>query len=203
MTIVDCTDTAICLRRLDGNVDVVGSSWLQRASDADAGVLDRAVGPVLDVGCGPGRHVVALAERGVTVLGLDVTPSVLGAARARGAPVLERSVFDRVPGAGRWGSALLLDGNLGIGGDPVFLLGRIARLLRPGGSVLVELAAPGTRAPTRTVFLDLDGRPGPWFRWAHVAADELAALARTAAMTIGDRWTGDHRWFAELVTRRP
>ena len=149
-------------------------------------MLERADGPVLDVGCGPGRHVVALAERGVTVLGIDVSPSVLGAARARGAPVLERSVFDRVPGAGRWGTALLLDGNLGIGGDPVFLLGRIARLLRPGAPSWSSSRRRATRAGPRTVFLDLDGRPGPWFRWAHVAVDELAALARTAALTIGD-----------------
>jgi SAM-dependent methyltransferase len=202
VTVIDRTEPAICLRRPDGELDVAGSPWLQRASEVDTGLLERAVGPVLDVGCGPGRHVVALAERGVTVLGLDVTPSALGAARARGAPVLERSVFDRVPGAGRWGSALLLDGNLGIGGDPVFLLGRIARLLRPGGTILVELAPPGTRAATRTVYLDLNGRAGPWFRWAHVAADELAALARTAALTIGDRWAGDDRWFAELVPPR-
>ena len=37
---------------------------------------------------------------------------------ARGVNVLERSVFAGVPGQGRWRSVLLLDGNIGIGGDP-------------------------------------------------------------------------------------
>src|SRR5207249_2951296 len=107
-----------------------GGTWWLPAAQVDRHALTRAVGPVLDIGCGPGRHVVALAEMGVPVLGIDVTADALAAARTRGALVLERSVFDRVPGAGRWGTALLLDGNLGIGGEPVMLLSRVASLLR-------------------------------------------------------------------------
>src|SRR5205823_333854 len=82
----------------------------------------RAVGPVLDVGCGPGRHVLALARRGVLAVGVDVTPAAVRYARARGAPVFRGSVFAAVPGVGHWRTALLLDGNIGIGGRPVVLL---------------------------------------------------------------------------------
>jgi SAM-dependent methyltransferase len=199
---VDHGEPAICLRRLDGTVDVAGQAWYACASDVDVAALDRAEGPVLDVGCGPGRHIVALAERGIPALGLDVTPAALGVARARGAPVLARSVFDRVPGAGRWRTALLLDGNIGIGGNPVFLLSRVAKLLLPGGMIIAELAPPETRAPTRTLQLDIDGRPGPWFRWAHVAADEVDTLAKTAALRIDGCWSNRRRWFATLATAR-
>ncbi|MDP9442781.1 MAG: hypothetical protein M3P34_11540, partial [Actinomycetota bacterium] len=59
------------------------------------------------------------------------------------------SVFGALPGEGRWATALLIDGNIGIGGDPVALLRRVAELLRPAGVVLVELDAPG--APTEVV----------------------------------------------------
>src|SRR5258708_3750529 len=92
---------------------------------------------------GPVGQVVALAAAGIPALGLDVAPSAVHMARARGACVLERSVFDRVPGAGRWATALLLDGNAGIGGDPEALLRRVASLLRPGGSILLAAEAPG------------------------------------------------------------
>ena len=50
----------------------------------------------------------------------------------------------RCPTPGRWRSALLLDGNIGIGGRPARLLARIASLLAPGGAILVELAGPDT-----------------------------------------------------------
>lgn len=55
----------------------------------------------------------------MTALGIDVSEIAVAHARSRGATAIEASVFDRVPGAGRWGSAPLLDGNVGIGGCPV------------------------------------------------------------------------------------
>lgn len=40
-------------------------------------------GPVLDVGCGSGDHAIALARRGVAVLGVDVVPAAIDQARAK------------------------------------------------------------------------------------------------------------------------
>ena len=75
-------------------------------------------GPVLDVGCGPGRFVIGLAQRGTVALGVDPAPAAVALCRSRGAPVLQKSVFDPLPGQGRWRTVLLADGNIGIGGDP-------------------------------------------------------------------------------------
>ena len=120
-------------------LDLPVRRWFLPADPAEHPALDRATGPALDIGCGPGRHLIALAERGVFALGIDISPNMLDAARARGANVLERSVFDRVPGASRWRTALLLDGNIGIGGDPVALLSRVTELLAPDGRIIVEI----------------------------------------------------------------
>ena len=98
--------------------------WMSEPSAAERHVLGRAPGPVLDVGCGPGRHVLALARSGRLALGVDASSSAIDIARRKGAPVLLRSIFEPVPTAGRWGSALLLDGNIGIGGNPAALLWR-------------------------------------------------------------------------------
>ena len=98
--------------------------------------------PVLDVGCGPGRIVAALAAEGRIALGVDPSPAAIAEA-ARRAPRAAPSVFDPLPGERRWGTVLLLDGNVGIGGDPVALLARAAWLLRPGGVVVAEVDPPG------------------------------------------------------------
>jgi SAM-dependent methyltransferase len=186
---------------LDGPLDAPCERWVDDVSAADCSVLDRVSGPAIDVGCGPGRLVVALARRGIPVLGIDVTPSAVQHARARGASVLERSVFERVPGSGRWRSALLVDGNIGIGGDPITLLGRVRSLLRPAGNVLVELDAPGTRSESRVVRLDIEQATGPWFALCRVGADTLPDVAAAAGLVIDEEWHLHGRWFADLRKR--
>ncbi len=188
-----------CLRTVEGRaLPIRTDPWLDLPTPEDDAVLARAVPPVLDVGCGPGRHVLALAQRGVLALGIDITPAALDLARRRGAPVLARSVFDRVPGVGRWATALLLDGNLGIGGEPAALLGRVVRLLAPGGSVLVELLSPGSALAAPRVRLDIGSVEGPSFAWTTVGVDELSTAATAAGLHVEDVWSAGDRWFGHL-----
>ena len=192
-------DRGVALRGSDGHSVVPGAHrWDEPADEVDARVLARAAGPVLDVGCGPGRHLVHLGERGIAALGIDITPTAVARARARGGTALLRSVFARVPAAGRWRSVVLLDGNVGIGGAPVALLGRVAELLTAGGVALVELAPPGSAAVTRAVRFELDGCGGPWFPFATLAADAVAPVAAAAGFWASEVWCDGGRWFAEL-----
>jgi SAM-dependent methyltransferase len=188
-----------CLRGIDGRaLPVRAELWLAPLGPEDEAVLARAAAPVLDVGCGPGRHVLALAERGVLALGIDITPAAIDLARRRGAPVLARSVFNRIPGAGRWASALLLDGNVGIGGAPGMLLARVAALLEPDGFALVELQPPGAPPHAEIVRFDIGGADGPWFAWTAVGPDELAAPATAAGLFVEEIWAVGDRWFGTL-----
>jgi len=172
--------------------------WLAPASAADERLLDRTEGPVLDVGCGPGRHVHALVRRGILALGVDVSASAVRIARARGAVAVEGSIFERVPGAGLWRSALLLDGNVGIGGEPSTLLARVGALLAPGGCALVELGPPGGGVRATRVRLERGEAVGAWFSWATVAADAVEGPAHAAGFHVDARWRDDGRWFARL-----
>ena len=78
-------------------------------------------------------------------LGLDVSPEVVALARRDGLAVALGSVFDRVPAEGLWRTALLLDGNVGIGGDVSALLARCHELLAESGRLVVELHADDER----------------------------------------------------------
>ena len=173
-------------------------AWLGVAGAVDERVLDRARGPVLDVGCGPGRHVHALARRGVLAVGIDISPVAAALARRRGATVLEASIFDRIPGAGTWRTALLLDGNIGIGGHPDVLLARLAALLAAGGTVLVELDAPGTGVRRNRVRLEDGETASEWFAWAYVGADAVERPAHAAGLRVAAQWCDGSRWFAAL-----
>lgn len=155
--------------------------------------------PVLDVGCGPGRIVEAAIRSGVVALGVDPAPAAVALARQRGCPVLQRSVFDALPGEGRWGSALLWDGNIGIGGDPVRLLRRCGGLVRPEGRIIVELEPPGTRSRRCRARLERGEQASGWFGWSVVGTDAIAALAADAGLvTDAISIVADGRWFATL-----
>ncbi|MFI0374004.1 SAM-dependent methyltransferase [Actinomadura sp. 1N219] len=171
--------------------------WLA-ARPGDGGLLARCEGATLDVGSGPGRLTVALAGRGVPVLGIDLAPAAVALTVAAGGPALCRDVFGRVPGAGRWRTALLADGNIGIGGDPAALLRRVLALLAPGGRVLAEVDPPGGASRAEPLRLRSGRAVGEWFTWAHVPADAAAALAAACAATVTEMWEEAGRWFVAL-----
>lgn len=198
MTVGVAAEPSICLRSLDGSMFEHGANWGGPVGPEEAPLLRQIRGPVLDVGCGPGRHVATLASWGVPALGIDIAPVAVDAARGRGASALRRSVFDRIPGAGRWASALLLDGNVGIGGDPAALLARVASLLRPAGPILVEIAAPETPIRNLPVYLALAGQRGPHFDWTTVGVDRLPVVAARANLHVAHEWNAGGRWFATL-----
>ncbi len=179
--------------------------WLGPARHADLTILDRLHGPVLDVGCGPGRFVVALAQGGVPALGVDIAPEAVRLTRHTGGIALQRSVFRRLPGEGRWQSVLLADGNIGIGGDPVRLLRRAAALLAPTGQVVVEVDGAGQR--NGAVRLECQDEIGDWFAWAQVGADAVAGLAAQAGLVVTESWAAEEgmslRSFVLLRAERP
>ncbi|MFJ6442789.1 class I SAM-dependent methyltransferase [Streptomyces sp. NPDC091649] len=200
------------LRRGDGwllPLDV--ERWCSGAGSADLSALRRCEGPVLDIGCGPGRLVAELTSLGHRVLGIDVSEAAVARTRGLGGAALLRSVFDPLPGEGRWGTLLLLDGNIGIGGDPAALLDRAAELLGAGGLLIAETAPVDVDERLR-VRLD-DGRGGPAapasardaaaepFPWARMGTPALLRHAGAAGWRAGDQWGAEGRTFVSL--RRP
>jgi SAM-dependent methyltransferase len=171
--------------------------WL-RVRDGDCSLVARCSGPTLDVGSGPGRLTIALAERGIPALGIDVTPYAVHLSRAAGALTLLRDVFGRVPGTGRWMTVLLADGNIGIGGDPVALLRRVTELLTPTGQALVEVQAPGSAQRAEEVRLRHGAQASAWFPWAYVGVDQIAEIAGNADLAATETWSIAGRWFALL-----
>jgi SAM-dependent methyltransferase len=191
---------ALFLRAEDGTrTSLPLARWLGPLDDTDGRVLDRARGPVLDVGCGPGRHLLALARRGVPALGVDIAAAAVRRARDRGTAALAASVFDPLPHPGSWRTALLLDGNIGIGGSAVALLRRLRELLDGDGLVLCELDPPGAASRCELVALeDGEGLRSRWFAWARVSVDGIGPAAARAGFDVAQVWHDGGRWFGAL-----
>lgn len=198
---------SLTVRYADGGSEPLGlARWTGALSMADETLLVRCRGPVLDIGCGPGRFTAGLAERRVDALGIDVAPAAVALTRQRGGSAVRRSVFEELPEEGRWSSALLADGNIGIGGNPVRLLRRASSLLMPAGRVLVELSPPGggTGGGIRARLESACGASGTWFSWARVGLDRVVDVAYAADLELAELWSArdsDASWrhFAMLV----
>lgn len=204
------------LRRTDGwllPLDV--ERWCARADAADLSALHRCEGAVLDIGCGPGRLVAALAARGRRALGVDVSEVAVERTLRLGGTALRRSVFDPLPGEGRWGTVLLVDGNIGIGGDPASLLRRAGGLLTHGGLIIAETSPvdidervhvrvddgrhrPAHRTGDGTGADPGDGPGGSHFPWARLGTPALLRYGRALGWLPVDQWEAEGRPFVAL-----
>lgn len=173
-------------------------TWAAAVTASDRAVLAHCRGATLDVGCGPGRMSVHLAEQGHEVAGIDVVPEAVAEARRRGVPAWCGDVFDPMPGEGRWDTVLLADGNIGIEGRPAALLRRVAALLGPGGRVVADLAPYGAGVRQRVLRLRAGARVSTPFPWTIVGADAIGAIAERAGLRVLERHEYAGRWCAVL-----
>jgi SAM-dependent methyltransferase len=192
----------VCTRSEDGRTEPLSiERWVEPVDAGDTEILAGVTGPVLDIGCGPGRHVAALRGSGVAALGVDLSPIAVRVTRQRGGDAVPGSIFADVPGAGRWQTALLLDGNIGIGGDPALLLRRVRELLAPGGSAVVELDPPGVRTERIRVRLEAPGVISEWFPWARAGVDGIGVPAIAAGLDPAPPRRAGNRWYVHLRRR--
>ncbi|WP_327051541.1 class I SAM-dependent DNA methyltransferase [Halomicrococcus gelatinilyticus] len=154
---------------------------VERFLDEVADATDHEPGWVADVGCGPGWESATFAERGHDVLGVDLTPAFLRAAREE-APTAAFARMDmRSPGIGDdaldglWACASFLHVPRE---DAPDALAAFHRTLRPGG--VLALSVKRGEGERRGGTYDGDERQFTLYRPA-----ELRGLVEKAGFTVG------------------
>jgi SAM-dependent methyltransferase len=139
----------------DPIADFLGPAYLRNAftkgTEQEVAFLVDALGLapgtcVLDVGCGPGRHALAMARRGIAVHGVDRADAFLDLARAEAANEDLPATFEHLDVRdlevdGTYDAVVCLcQGGFGLlgGRDEEDVLSRIVRATRPGGAVAVS-----------------------------------------------------------------
>lgn len=174
--------------------------WSAAADSVDLRLLASVLGPVLDVGCGPGRMVRAARDLGLDALGIDVSPVAVQILQENDLPVFHGSVFDRLPNEGAWQTVLLVDGNVGIGGDVDAMLARCGELLAPTGELVIELHPDDARDRTYIGRLvGPDGGASESFPWAEIGLDSILLRASCNGFELRQAWSEDDRSFCRLV----
>jgi ubiquinone/menaquinone biosynthesis C-methylase UbiE len=106
----------------------------------------QTVGRVADVGCGPGRAAAFMAQRGLDVIGVDVSQEMLAVARTAHPHIsFEEGQLNRLPiktgalaGAVCWYSIIHTPPD-----RLAEAFGELARVLIPGGYILLAFQAEG------------------------------------------------------------
>lgn len=155
-------------------------------------------GTALDVGCGPGRHAVALSGAFDGVLAVDPDPGMIALAadgRPRSKVAYEvRGLFDLDPATDGLFGMVVCTFVAHHAGDPARVLGRLRSLVAPGGRLVVVdvVDTGGWSAPGWHV-----ERAFAAARAVHDAggvAEEVAAVVRQLL---------DEAWLAQAVADRP
>ncbi|MEM9049196.1 MAG: class I SAM-dependent methyltransferase [Pseudomonadota bacterium] len=161
-------------------------------SDLGAPVLDlldpRPGERILDLGCGDGALTARIANAGASVLGVDASPDMVAAARARGLAAEPANgtalrfdaAFDAVfsNAALHWMTA------------PEAVLEGVARALRPGGRFVAEMGGHANVAAIRTALIAVLAQHGVETDlndvWYFPTAEEQRARLKKAGFAVKD-----------------
>lgn len=114
---------------------------------------------ILDLGCGDGQLTELIAASGAVVTGIDASPEMVAAARARGLAA-EQGSAESLPCADQSFDAVFSNAVLHWVRGQDAMMGEVRRVLRPGGRFVAEMGGLGNIAAIRVAFASVLARLG-------------------------------------------
>jgi SAM-dependent methyltransferase len=216
------------IERSDGHFAISSGPAVYLAEPAFWGAQEREVlerhahGRVLDIGCNAGRHALFLQQRGLDVLGVDVSPLAIAVAEERGLKSAEVLSIDDVDATlGTFDTILMLGNNFGLFASPSkarSALRRFKTISRPGATLIAEsLNVYETKDPDHLAYLAANRARGrmsgqirmrarykrfvtPWFDYLMVSPVEMEALLDGTGWRIANQY-GGARLYTAVIER--
>ncbi|WXG43711.1 MAG: class I SAM-dependent methyltransferase [Promethearchaeati archaeon SRVP18_Atabeyarchaeia-1] len=204
-------NVTIDVRRDDGYLDHERDakfylSGFEEFPEVDKLAMDLVQQPVLDVGCGAGRHSLYLQSKGYVVVSVDISPLTIRVASKRGveAPILAAAPWLPLR-VNCFGTIILMFNNFGICGgykETATLLTELNRVLRPDGRILASSLHPtltsnenhlkyhesnrrrGLPVGLVTIRLEYGGEVGDWFNLLLASPEEMKMLSEKAGLEL-------------------
>ncbi|HEY2154444.1 MAG TPA: class I SAM-dependent methyltransferase, partial [Isosphaeraceae bacterium] len=148
----------------------------------------------LDLGCGTGRHTRGLVEAGASVVAADLTPAMMGRARAKLAGCRVDWLRLALPGPLPFADATFALAVLGLVAEHVVDLGaslaEVARVLQPGGRCLLSALHPDRTAEGQSArFIDPETGVRRPIRTVHRTIGDYLAAGDSAGLKLVEERT--------------
>ena len=205
----------VVVQRDDGYSDEMPASVFFRTpvefSPMEQKAIELCQGSILDIGAGAGCHSLALQDRGMSVLAIDISPHAIDVMRKRG--IKEVKCVDVIEFCERkFDTLLMMMHGIGIVGNVPGLdhfLTHAHILLKPGGRIVFDsldirytddskhLAYQEANRQAGNYFGEVrtrfayKGKIGPFFSWLHVDPETLNEHAKRMG------------WCCQVVYREP
>lgn len=114
---------------------------------------------ILDLGCGDGQLTARIAETGVQIHGVDASPAMVAAARARGVAA-DEAAAERLPFPDASFDAVFSNAVLHWVRGQDEMMAEVHRVLKPGGRFVAEMGGHGNIAAIRVALIAVLERHG-------------------------------------------
>lgn len=213
------------IERSDGYLDVSAdaAAYFAEPTELQADIADRAIGRVLDVGCGAGRYALYLQERGRDVVAVDASPLAVEVCRRRGVRDVRLLTLEQVDQTlGRFDTVLMLGNNFGLTGSYTAakrVLKRLSRMTNPGAKILAQTLDPYRSAnPDHLAYQARNRARGrmsgqirmrvrykaqktPWFDYLFVSQKEFDEIVRETGWRVSEFISGNGPDYVAVLQR--
>ncbi|MHA2295547.1 MAG: methyltransferase domain-containing protein [Candidatus Hodarchaeales archaeon] len=143
------------IERDDGLINVdISTGYFSKYDDwqkKEQFIIDQAISPVLDLGCGAGRHSLYLQNKDFEVVALDLSLGALDVAKQRGIKNTVHGDIKDLPSFDlKFGTFLFMGNNFALCGDPETskkVLKNLAEIATPNTKIIAHFRDPSPDDP--------------------------------------------------------